>query len=154
MMFVAMLALVTSVIVWLEKLQRDKECACAHDWKQTYMLRFLSFLFVWNVASGSWMLYHMYQTKCTSPFGKDNPIIYVLRILFAFGFITYLILSFMYANMLRTRDCKCAMNGLGYQLMRIHLLLSSVLLLSPIIVPILVILVTIFVVFVKKLKNK
>lgn len=150
--FVIMLFLVTAVVVWLERLQRDKGCICAQDWKQAYILRFLSFLFVWNVANGSFLLYHMYQSKCQSRLSV-NPIIQVLRILFAIGFIAYLILSYMYAKMLRDRECKCAMNGTGYQLMRIHLLLSSVILLSPIILPVLLILITIGVLIVNKLKK-
>lgn len=153
LIFVIMLFLVTAVIVWLERLERDKGCTCAQDWKRTYILRFLSFLFIWNVANGSFLLYHMYQSKCQSWLSKNNPIIHVLRILFAFGFITYLILSYMYAKMLRDRDCKCAMNGTGYQLMRLHLLLSSVILLSPVILPVLLVLITIGIFLVNKLKK-
>jgi hypothetical protein len=143
--FVIILALIISIIAWLEKLQRDKGCECAEDWKRTYILRFLSFLFVWNVAVGSFMIYNFYSRKCQRAPGSDSPmVIKILRVLLGIGFIAYLVLSFLYVRLLNHRQCKCAMSDNGYKIMKIHLILSSVILLLPIILPSIAVLIGIF----------
>lgn len=154
MILITLLYIVKIVIVWLENLQRNKECACSQDWKRTYILRFLSFLFVWNIATGSILLHQLYQGKCASVPSLSNNLIYaVLRAAFGIGFVIYLVTAYIYARMLRDRDCKCAMNGAGYKWMRFLLFLYAIIMLSPFIIPLLIIFITLGIVLVRKLKK-
>lgn len=128
--------------MWLEKLQRNKECACANDWKRTYILHFLSFLFVWNIGLGSYMIYSQYKNQCSVQMSTYiSPATRIVQILLGIGLITYLILGFLYAKMLKQRACSCAMKDLGYNVLRVHVFLIGALLVFPIIIPILVLLI-------------
>lgn len=141
-LFIVLLILVMAVIMWLEKLQRNKECECSKDWKRTYILHFLSFLFIWNICTGSYSLYHMYTSQCQGSAVVPLPIT-ILKVVFIGSFILYLVFSYLYAKSLQSKSCSCAMQGIGYRMMQIHMFLATILLLLPFIIPILILLVTI-----------
>lgn len=150
---IVLLFVIMTIVLWLEKLRKSKECDCSKDWKRTYILGFLSFLFVWNLLFGSYTLYRSFVNKCNDPKILAPGLLVAGVLLFA-GMILYIATSYMYAKKLQESSCACAMKDKGYQFMRIYTILITAILLTPILLPILLLLITAIFLVVRKAFSK
>ena len=152
LIFVIMQALTISIIAWLEKLQKDNGCKCSVDWKQKWILRILSIVVIWNIANGSVLIYEMYKSQCkqTTPL-YNNALTRIIHIAIMIGFIVYLVLAFSYIKMLKQKSCECAVKDTGFKIMQFHAWLTSLALIVPLVLPLIIFIgVIIYTVFKRK----
>lgn len=147
---VFLLSLSVAIVVWLDKLKHSKECACSHDWKQEYILQFLSILIIWNIAFGSLVIYDMYMSGCnakTLSYGLSG---YVLRILFGVGMFAYIFIAYSYVKFLKEKECSCAMQSKGYTVLKLHASIKVAFLILSILSPLFVAIAVMFYFMLKK----
>lgn len=151
---VIILFVIMTIILWLEKLRKSKDCECSKDWKRTYILGFLSFLFVWNATFGSYTIYRSYVNKCSNGIGVFSSGLVVPATLLLVGMVAYIVVSYLYAKHLQDSACACAMKDKGYNFMRIYTVFITTLLLMPFLLPILLVLIAAIWLIIRKVISK
>lgn len=134
---IGMMTLSVFIVAWLDKLKRTNDCQCAQNWKQEYILQFMNFLILWNIAFGTLVIYDMYQSGCKNrnPYGIPGLI---FRMFVGIGFFIYLFLAYYYTKMLKEKQCTCAMKDKGYKILKIHASISVAFLVFSLMAPLIV----------------
>lgn len=86
------------VLGWVAKVSKDKNCACANNWRRTYICIFPIFHFIIQALI-------MTSVMKTSPFHHFTALIGISNLV---GWILMITFTFQYIRGLKKLQCKCA----------------------------------------------
>lgn len=108
----------------LHFLKQMKNCACARNWKRTYIDTFITFSIVTYTIIVLWLAFS--PTTFVAFLGKMLPFLALLAILFLFASVSFTVISVDYLSHLNSSRCACAEHSKGKVALMISTLLTIV----------------------------